>query len=288
MLAAKNTQSVSTLLYESRDIAVGVFHLQADHADFNSAGPIDTPTMVFPITPTIIKQENRQKFLSQPNCVNFYDGQRSYSREAKDERGDVCHWLEFSPGLIAQALSTDIAPLDADAINLDFDHLNCDSKTYRKQWQFITLLQQGKLNAEAAEEVALQLLDETLQRGFGNNKYTQMQHKKQRHNYHDITLLAQEEIINHLFDHLTVDTLAHKIGVSPFHLCRIFKLIHGWSIHQFQNHIKVKYAMEQLGHTRDIARLAVDLGFSSHSHFSTVFARLTGITPTRFRAGARY
>jgi AraC family transcriptional regulator len=37
----------------------------------------------------------------------------------------------------------------------------------------------------------------------------------------------------------------------------------------------------------DLTRLAHELGFSSHSHFSNAFHRWSGRTPSAFRAAAR-
>jgi AraC-like DNA-binding protein len=36
----------------------------------------------------------------------------------------------------------------------------------------------------------------------------------------------------------------------------------------------------------DFTRIALDLGFASHSHFSTAFLREFGITPSQFRLTA--
>ena len=40
-------------------------------------------------------------------------------------------------------------------------------------------------------------------------------------------------------------------------------------------------------HADDLTELAMDLGFSSHSHFSARFRRAFGLTPSEFRRGCR-
>jgi AraC-like DNA-binding protein len=45
-------------------------------------------------------------------------------------------------------------------------------------------------------------------------------------------------------------------------------------------------ALAELPHADDLTALALDLGFSSHSHFSAVFRRTFGLTPSRFSAVA--
>ena len=36
---------------------------------------------------------------------------------------------------------------------------------------------------------------------------------------------------------------------------------------------------------RDLSALAISLGFANHSHFTSVFRRQFGMTPTQFAAG---
>jgi AraC-like DNA-binding protein len=79
--------------------------------------------------------------------------------------------------------------------------------------------------------------------------------------------------------------LATDVGVSPFHLARIFRADTGESPHQYLLRIRMDRALSRLSlGESDLSRLAHDLGFSSHSHFSTVFRRHFGDTPARVRA----
>ncbi|TLZ02650.1 MAG: helix-turn-helix transcriptional regulator, partial [Gammaproteobacteria bacterium] len=42
-------------------------------------------------------------------------------------------------------------------------------------------------------------------------------------------------------------------------------------------------ALDLLGTYEDLSALSLDLGFSSHSHFSAAFQRTYGRTPSEFR-----
>jgi AraC-like DNA-binding protein len=44
-------------------------------------------------------------------------------------------------------------------------------------------------------------------------------------------------------------------------------------------------ALLDLPHCDSITDLALDLGFSSHSHFTSVFRKAFGMTPSQYRAG---
>jgi len=51
--------------------------------------------------------------------------------------------------------------------------------------------------------------------------------------------------------------------------------------------LRLSYALAELPHTDDLTMLALETGFSSHSHFSAVFRRAFGCTPSQFREMAR-
>ncbi|MES2940271.1 MAG: AraC family transcriptional regulator [Pseudomonadota bacterium] len=83
------------------------------------------------------------------------------------------------------------------------------------------------------------------------------------------------------------DTLA-EIGraacCSPYHLARSFRRGTGSSLHAFRTELRMAEALRRIeAGERDLAALALDLGFSGHSHFGAVFARCYGAPPARLR-----
>jgi AraC family transcriptional regulator len=85
-------------------------------------------------------------------------------------------------------------------------------------------------------------------------------------------------------DPVRLKDLSDAVGVSPFHLCRIFKAHTGLSIHRYLNQIRLRAALERVAEPSiNLMNLALDLGFSSHSHFSFLFGREFGLSPTAFK-----
>jgi len=71
------------------------------------------------------------------------------------------------------------------------------------------------------------------------------------------------------------------LAVSPFHLCRVFRAHTGYSLHRFQTELRLRMALDQLDEFRgDLAGLAVDLGFTHHSHLTRSFRLAFGATPS--------
>lgn len=82
-----------------------------------------------------------------------------------------------------------------------------------------------------------------------------------------------------------IKDVAARLNVSPFHLARVFRAETGLSIHQYLLRLRMAGALERLcDESLSISRLALDLGFSSHSHFTGAFQRLFGVSPARVRS----
>jgi AraC-like DNA-binding protein len=78
--------------------------------------------------------------------------------------------------------------------------------------------------------------------------------------------------------------IARAAGCSSFHLARVFRRATGRSLHAYRLQLRLTRALDRLhAGDRNLAALALDLGFSSHSHFSAVFRGAFGSTPRALR-----
>lgn len=100
---------------------------------------------------------------------------------------------------------------------------------------------------------------------------------------------AAKQIVNQHFEEpLTLDILAAELCISPYHLHRVFRRSTGTTPGDYILHTRIESAKEALRiePQRTITDIALAVGFLSASHFSTVFQRKTGQTPTDFRVYA--
>lgn len=78
--------------------------------------------------------------------------------------------------------------------------------------------------------------------------------------------------------------LAALLKASPYHLSRIFHDETGVTLSRYRNRLRVRQAMSRIERgERDLARLAVDLGFFDHAHMTRTIKRDVGYTPSRLR-----
>lgn len=83
----------------------------------------------------------------------------------------------------------------------------------------------------------------------------------------------------------TLTALAAATSISPHHLTRVFKESTGMTLTRYRNRVRVRTALEWLAEgDDDLTRIAHDLGFADHAHFSrTVLAEL-GLQPRMVRS----
>jgi len=81
--------------------------------------------------------------------------------------------------------------------------------------------------------------------------------------------------------------VGRAVGASPTYLTDVFRRVEGASLHQYLTQLRLARALIELPHTNDLTRLALDVGFSSHSHFSAAFRRAFGCTPSQYRHSSR-
>jgi AraC-like DNA-binding protein len=81
--------------------------------------------------------------------------------------------------------------------------------------------------------------------------------------------------------------VGRAVGASPAYLTDLFRRVEGVPLHRYLTQLRLARALVELPHTDDLTALALDVGFSSHSHFSASFHRAFHMTPTEFRRTSR-
>lgn len=90
-----------------------------------------------------------------------------------------------------------------------------------------------------------------------------------------------------LDEDLSLLVLANVVGMNLYYFARLFKQSTGLSPHRYVLEQRVARA-KQLLHTPEMTVLeaGVRTGFGDQGHFTKVFRRFVGVTPTKFRAQA--
>lgn len=93
-----------------------------------------------------------------------------------------------------------------------------------------------------------------------------------------------EHVKENIGKDLSVSEMAEVVGMSQYYFSKLFKMSTGTTPHQYVMRQRIERAQELLrdGNT-PLVEIATHVGFETQSHFTSVFRRLVGITPKKFR-----
>lgn len=145
-----------------------------------------------------------------------------------------------------------------DYLNLHFSKKNSDTRL-EKETALIEML--AKLIDRYAQE-------KTDLKGFGKENK------------------AVEEVRDYINDHynenISLKKLSELVGLSQFHLNRVFSQEIGMPPHAFQTQVRIAKAKQLIRKGFSLSDIAVTTGFADQSHFNRHFKRLMKITPSEY------
>ncbi|MBA3658739.1 MAG: helix-turn-helix transcriptional regulator [Gemmatimonadales bacterium] len=101
-------------------------------------------------------------------------------------------------------------------------------------------------------------------------------------------LEARDRILDQPAVRPSLGGLAEAVGVHPVTLARRFRLAYGCTVGEFVRRTRIERATRQLADSdRPLAEIAIEAGFSDQSHFSNLFRRHTGFSPSTYRRVVR-
>jgi len=97
--------------------------------------------------------------------------------------------------------------------------------------------------------------------------------------------LAKEILHQRSSESIMLGDIAKQVDIHPVHLAREFRKFYGCSLGEYLRRLRVQFACRELCSSRmSLVEIALGAGFAHQAHFSRVFKRYTGMTPTEFRA----
>lgn len=95
---------------------------------------------------------------------------------------------------------------------------------------------------------------------------------------------AREILLDQIDQTPGLESLAHQVGVSPYHLIRTFKQYFGFSPHACLMDERIKRAKQMLKNGYKIVDTSYALGFSDQSHFQRSFKSRIALTPKQYQS----
>ena len=99
-----------------------------------------------------------------------------------------------------------------------------------------------------------------------------------------LTQAARDYIETHSAEKFSLQAIAEALYVNGSYLLRVFKANTGHTLLWYHNHVRCERAKALLAsRDKSISRIGEETGFASSAHFSHVFRKMTGMTPTEYR-----
>ncbi len=116
-------------------------------------------------------------------------------------------------------------------------------------------------------------------------QYTQaVEELRYNRNQSEVTKNVASYIRHHLSDAIKTEDIAASLFMSRSHLSTRFKKETGMNLTEYIHYIKISEAKHLLIHTdKSLLMIGNYLGYSSQSHFTKIFKKLTGISPIEYR-----
>ena len=276
---------VDVVVFASPLVRVGRWRCPADHPVFADSGPASDALFVFPREGVWIQHQGGDPFVADANTVTYYNKGQCYTRRMLSRRGDQCEWFAVAPEAIADTLAAhEPAAVDRPDVPFRFTHGPSDPDSYlRQRTVFQHVSRERNADRLFVEEAVLSLLGDVTRLAYAQHGAKRPARTRQRRDV-DLVESARDAIARRFKDNLSLSDVASEVDSSVFHLARVFKARTGFSLHAYRNQLRLRAALERLAEPNlDLIDIALDLGFSSHSHFTETFRRSFGKTPSAVR-----
>lgn len=234
--------------------------------------------LVFPYRGLYLRHVGSDQSVADANHVLFFNTAQGYQVSHPVDGGDSSLVLAVSPELLRELAPAGLLEQHDDPA-FRVQSLRIDPRAQALVALLRHALGHGRIESLEAEGLALTLICRSL--GPRTTHATTATAGRRRLVDRVKVLLASD-----LDRQWKLADIAAEIGGSPVYLTQAFAQVEGMPLHRYHLRLRLARALDRLPSCEDVSALAMDLGFSSHSHFASSFRQVYGRTPSEFRASA--
>jgi AraC family transcriptional regulator len=231
--------------------------------------------LVFPYRGVYVRHVGNDQAVAEANQVLFFNAGEGYRVSHPVSGGDACLSLAISEPLLRE-----LAPLTllGDNARLAFrpQRLRIDARAQALVAVLRHSLRHNIAGPLEAESLALTLVQRAL--GPRTTHAAGASIGRQRLVDRVKLVLASDPARR-----WTLAEIAAEVRGSPVYLTQVFQQVEGLPLYRYQLRLRLARALDLLAQYDDLTALSLDLGFSSHSHFSAAFGQVYGRSPSEFR-----
>jgi len=234
--------------------------------------------LVFPYRGIYVRHLGGDDAVAEANQVLFFNAHEGYRVSHPVPGGDASLDL-----VVGEALLDELSPRslrrDGGGIGFRQQRLRIDPRA-----QALAALLRHSLSTNIAEPLEAESLALTLaKRALGP-----------RTTHSPVASGVRQRLVNRtkvvlagdLSRRWTLAEIGAEVGHSPVYLTQVFQQVEGMPLYRYQMQLRLARSLDLLSQYDDLTSLSLDLGFYSHSHFSTAFKQAYGRSPSTFRLAA--
>lgn len=237
-----------------------------------------TTQLVFPYRGVYVRHMGRDEAVAEANQVLFFNAGEPYRVSHPVPGGDASLTL-----IVDEPLLRELTPpgflRDGAAFAFRRQRLRIDPRA-----QALVALLRHSLREKIAEPLEAEGLALTLVRRSLGPRTTHAagaSFGRQR-----LVDRAKLVLASDLARRWTLAEIASELRASPVYLTQVFQQVEGVPLYRYQLRLRLARALDLLAQYEDLTALGLDLGFSSHSHFSAAFRSVYGRSPSEFKRSA--
>jgi len=239
----------------------------------------DATALVFPYRGVFMRHIGRQAVVADPGQLAFFNAGEGYRISHPVEGGDACLSLGISEDRLLELAPRGVVREGSAPV------FHRNGRRIGPRTQALAALLRHRLVAGLtepleAESLALALVAEAL--GERVSPVAGVRHGRQK-----IADRARLVLADDPARRWTLAEVAARVGVSPVYLTQVFRQVEGVPLYRHQLRLRLARALELIPRYSDMTALALDLGFTSQSHFGAAFKQAYGCAPAQFRRAAR-
>lgn len=231
--------------------------------------------LVFPYRGVYVRHLGHDQAVAEANQVLFFNATEGYRISHPVPGGDASLSLAISEPLLRE-LAPPTFLRDSATFAFRRQRLRIDARAQA----LVALLRHG-LRQNIAEPLEAESLALTLVRRVLGPRTTHAAGAsvgRQR-----LVDRAKLVLASDLARRWTLAEIAAEVRCSPVYLTQVFQQVEGLPLYRYQLRLRLARALDLLAQYDDLTALSLDLGFSSHSHFSAAFREVYGRSPSEFR-----
>ena len=267
------------LLLESESLALRDVACRGDCKHASDEECAELTYLVFPYRGVYVRHLGRDDAVGEANQVLFFNAGEGYRVSHPVEGGDASLSL-----WVSEPLMRELAPKpqlrEVALVAFRRQRLRIDARAQA----LVALLRHG-LRRNAVDTLQAETLLLTLvRRSLGERTSHAAGASAGRQKLVDRAKLALSTDLGRRW---TLAEIADEVGVSPVYLTQVFQQVEAMPLYRYQLRLRLARALDLLGQYDDLTALGLDLGFSSHSHFTAAFRQAYGRTPAEFQRSVR-